>query len=599
MATRRPARLAQNRHGTFCLRWIVPKRLRDAQRKPTEVRVSLRTRDLQRARILAMEVNLAFERLRAVSSQIDPRDLLQQMNMQVGRVKFEIKDEKDLALLGALFKDHPELKDKFMDALQPKDGAAPAVDDLVRSLAAAVVSATGSPQAGSAVVPVLLIDAIDKFTDNRAVLAKNRRSTATEKRRTLDLLLEYLKRGRIDTSKMFVHELGRRVLLDFVSAYSNRDGKAKAEADANKLEAVKKDPATKSKGGRPPKSPEGLASQTITKAIGHLDEFCVYAVAASMMASNPIDQNFNDSIEGLRKSASQERKGNNYLPFSACELRLIFDPESLLAENSKADYFWCPLLGLYSAARLGELVTLSTDDVHVDPESGVLVLRIEERDEDDRKVKNQKSIRSVPVAQQLVDLGFTDYVDHVRGLGGTMVFPHLRPGATREDGPSKNQSRRFSEYLTKLKLTNPRLVFHSFRHTGINTMLGRGVPMMDSELIAGHAAQDAILARERIPGAMQRSRGSTQQSTYSTPEKFFEPGEPMMARLKRHIDSTLFFDLDHAGLACAAEIVRQNTTASTVGTKKVFKSGWNRNAKNHSQEMLGLLKACRSKTTAG
>lgn len=604
MATRRPARLAQNRHGTFCLRWIVPKRMRDAQGKPTEVRVSLRTRDLQRARILALEINLAFERMRAMSSQIDPRDLLQQMNMQVGHVKFEIKNEKDLDLLGALLKKNPELKDKFMDALQPKDGIAPAAEDLIRSLAEAIAGGSGRPHANGAVVPVLLTDAIDRFASSRASLAKNLKSTSGEKRRTMDLLLRFLKleflKGKgPDPSGMYTHDLRRKQLIDFVTAYSLKEIPQELTTSASPKGNSKGGEESKSKGGRPSRSQESLASGTVSKAIGHLEEFGVYSVASEMLIANPVDDAFHKAVAGLKHGASEDKKNNHYKPFSAANLRQILNPELLLAFNTKADYFWCPLLGLHTAARLGELVTLSINDVRRDDDSGVLTLRIEEREDDGRRVKNKNSIRLVPVSQQLIDIGFEKYVDHIRELGGSMLFPHLKPCATREADPSKNQSRRFADFLNSLEITDRTLVFHSFRHTAVNTMLGRRVPAMDAELIAGHASQNPTLNFERTAGGARRSWSSTQKTTYSHPTEFEEPGERLMTRLKRHIDSALVFDLDYDGLRCAAEIVRQKTTASTVGSKTVFKSGWHANSKVHAREMMEKLKACRSKTAAG
>ena len=63
----KPARLTTNRHGTISLRWIVPVRLRDEHGRPREVRISLRTRDYLRARILALEFNLALERYKAMT----------------------------------------------------------------------------------------------------------------------------------------------------------------------------------------------------------------------------------------------------------------------------------------------------------------------------------------------------------------------------------------------------------------------------------------------------------------------------------------------------------------------------------------------------
>ena len=225
----------------------------------------------------------------------------------------------------------------------------------------------------------------------------------------------------------------------------------------------------------------------------------------------------------------------------------------------------------------------------------MLVFRIREDEESGRRVKNRNSERIVPVSRRLIEIGFWDYVEHVHTLGAVALFPHLKQGATRASDPSKNQSRQFAEYLTDLGITDEDLVFHSFRHTAITTMLGRGVPSMDSELIAGHAAQDLAMRAESISGA-RRSWSATQASTYAHATHFEEKGEPLLKRLQRHIDNALDFNLDYPGLRCAAEIVRKNTTKQTRDDVAVFKSGWHTNAKNYAQQMLEELR--RSRTVA-
>ena len=491
MATRRPARLAQNRHGVFCLRWIVPKRFRDAEGKPREVRVSLRTRDPQQARILAMQVNLAYERVSAMTSKFDPRQMLVPWTLSVGGVTMGINGEKDLEGFNSFLREHPEIKQAILKQLEQgvaPEQAATMLKELVRIQNDAAATAglkaqlapdesTQRPPAG--VKPVKLVDALNAYCNSRQTHAGNRDTTVAEKRRTMGLLLEFLRKPdpeidlTVDVTKILTHEVERDQFVDFIGYYTEQG-------------APKRRASEGAKGGRPTSSPKGLAARTVIKAVGHLKEFCTYAVAKKMMTINPIDDAFEESIDGIRKKAATARKHNNYKPFDANGLAKIFDPETHLRFNSAADYFWAPLLGLFTVARLGELVTRTIDDICVDPSSGLLVLRILEETGED--LKNENSERMVPIAQPLLDLGFARYVDHVRALGGTALFPHLKEVKTRDDDPSKNQSRQFSKYLKKIGLKRHDTVFHSFRHTSITVLHVRKVPMKDSELIAGHAA---------------------------------------------------------------------------------------------------------------
>lgn len=168
MATRRPARLQLNRHGMFSFRWIVPTRLRDEQGKPREIRVSLRTRDARHARILAMSVNLALERMCALTSKIDPRDLLQQMTLQAGDLKIDIKDLNDLNLFNELLKAQPQLK----DMLEKAAGSLSDPEALVRTLSQSVIKAAGQPAHGS-IKPKRLHPSIVEYIATREGLSRN------------------------------------------------------------------------------------------------------------------------------------------------------------------------------------------------------------------------------------------------------------------------------------------------------------------------------------------------------------------------------------------------------------------------------------------
>jgi integrase len=599
LAARRPARLARNRHGTFCLRWIVPVRFRDASGKPREVRVSLRTRDPLHARILAMEINLAYEKVLQMTSKIDPRQLLGSWTLKAGDFDLTVKDEDDLASFNSFLSTHPDIRQAILKKIEQgmsPDQAASLFQDLLNSRpgsgAAAPAALDGPPlvnnpmvSAGAApagVIPVKLLDAIDNYAGTRESLSGNRGRTAAEKRRTMDVMVEFLELCEYDIRKTFVHQIGRVQCLDFIHHYTSRGGKAPAVSPASKAP----------KGGRPPKAATGLAARTVIKAVGHLKEFCNFAVAKQMMLSNPIDEAFESSIDGIRKKASVARKNNSYRSMSTDELQKIFQPETHLSFNSAADYFWGPLLGLFTGARLGELMTRSLDDIRVDPRSGLLVLRI--FDQTGEQLKNRNSQRLVPIAQRLLDIGFGRYVEHVRSLGSTRLFPHLKEAQTRESDPSKNQSRRFSQYLEHIGLKEGDLVFHSFRHTVITVMHVGGVPMMDTELIAGHAAQDLVREIDNANGGGRRSWSATQPTTYIHADAYERDGQSLMTRLKGHIDKTLDFDLDYKGLTCAAEIVRAHTTVAKEAGKPVFKSGWHTNAKQVTEDMVARLKTCRS-----
>jgi integrase len=165
------------------------------------------------------------------------------------------------------------------------------------------------------------------------------------------------------------------------------------------------------------------------------------------------------STEGLKpkRDAEVERRG-----MTADELRLIF--KRLAAEREAAPHkFWIPALAAYTGARAEELCQLRTEDViEVD---GVTCLNLTRFDPTGRAVKgkrfkNRQSERIVPVHPELLDTGFRAYVDECDPAG--RLFPALTPGA--RGNHSHNFSKWFGRFMDSIGLSNPSLVFHSFRH---------------------------------------------------------------------------------------------------------------------------------------
>lgn len=98
----KPTRLTKNRNGIFSIRWIVPVHLRERGDARREVRFSLRTTDPRKARILALEFNLALERLRAtMTKDSDPRAGVTPLALKFGPagLKADIQSENDAVCL--------------------------------------------------------------------------------------------------------------------------------------------------------------------------------------------------------------------------------------------------------------------------------------------------------------------------------------------------------------------------------------------------------------------------------------------------------------------------------------------------------------------
>lgn len=155
---------------------------------------------------------------------------------------------------------------------------------------------------------------------------------------------------------------------------------------------------------------------------------------------------------------------------------------------------------MHLGIRLGEIVRTKLADIGQD-DSGLWYL-----DVDDEVSKNDNNRRRIPITDPLIELGFLNYVEHVRCLGATRLWPHRdfdTPTAQRP--PTKNQSQAFRAYFSKVGLDDPRLVFHSFRHSAVTALLDHGTPLHISMQICGNEAQDQAVRTGLIRPSVARS----------------------------------------------------------------------------------------------
>jgi integrase len=132
---------------------------------------------------------------------------------------------------------------------------------------------------------------------------------------------------------------------------------------------------------------------------------------------------------------------------------------------TRDDQFWLPLLGLFHGNRLEEFAQLYREDVL--KADDVWTIRI--HDEGDRQVKNEQSVRSVPLHSELLRLGFLEYVAATAPNQQDRIFPGLRPGGA-DQKLGYYYSKDFSRYRGQIGLKRKGLDYHSFRH-GLNTKL--------------------------------------------------------------------------------------------------------------------------------
>jgi len=182
-----------------------------------------------------------------------------------------------------------------------------------------------------------------------------------------------------------------------------------------------------------------------------------------------------------KKQATYERR-----PFTNDELAMLFSTSEFTTRRFRFPHeYWLMPLGLFTAARLGELCQIALDDfVSVD---GIDCIAInDERPE--QSLKNDNARRLVPIHSQLVTLGLLSYVENLRQKGETRLFPEL----TLEPTTSHEASKWFGRYRRRAGVTaKQETVFHSFRHGFITFLLDHEQGISEHQIapIVGHEAK--------------------------------------------------------------------------------------------------------------
>ena len=203
-------------------------------------------------------------------------------------------------------------------------------------------------------------------------------------------------------------------------------------------------------------------------------------------------------------SKQRKRKGKRgYLPFNGAELHTLFESveyrDNLFRTGAQ---YWIPLIGLYTGARINEIAQMYVVDIVVSEEGIRCFHIIDTEDEDERDgelddapprweeavktVKTEAARRLVPIHPKLIEIGLDLYIDHIKSLGHTRLFPELT--YEPKSGYGRIPSRTFREYTKRYGVYRERKkVFHSFRSTLNGTLQKNGMELERRDRLFGHA----------------------------------------------------------------------------------------------------------------
>lgn len=236
----------------------------------------------------------------------------------------------------------------------------------------------------------------------------------------------------------------------------------------------------------------GVKPTSISQCLANLHSLFNVAIGEAWIEINPAK---GVKLEVKKKGAKAARP-----PFDVATLNNIFSnriytesyrPGAGIGEAA----YWLPLLGLFTGARIEELVQLTPDDIYEEMyrdsagmENKVWVVRITESEESGQSVKNFQSVRRIPLHSEIISRGFVDYVQSKRGQ--RRIFPGMK---LNKHGV---ESHMWSQWWIRLVRnecypTSPKMVFHSFRHTFKDVCRECGIRKEVADAMQGHSEGDS------------------------------------------------------------------------------------------------------------
>lgn len=220
--------------------------------------------------------------------------------------------------------------------------------------------------------------------------------------------------------------------------------------------------------------------QTLSKAVvkrnfNLVSSFFTFAVELGLISDNPALKVKPPKI--TKKTEVEEDRG-----FSPEEVSKLFKLPLFNKPTEPKKYgltsYWVPLLCRYTGARSGEILQLRKADITVDPD-GIHYINV--RRGTGQYVKNNSSLRHIPIHDHLIELGFLDYVSKA----DEWLFPEVPLDRYGSKVPY------FTKWWKKviedqgIEVAQPT---HAFRHTFKTELRTIGTSDKVNDSITGHAS---------------------------------------------------------------------------------------------------------------
>ena len=237
-----------------------------------------------------------------------------------------------------------------------------------------------------------------------------------------------------------------------------------------------------------------ISTRTVNNNLGYVSSFMSWCVI-----NGYVDINVFQGMKLKIKVREQDERDR----FTEEEIKQIFNKKNYIeyteVEKGKWEYYWIPLISLFTGMRCNEICSLYLDNIRVikgnHREQRWCFDILEEPSRPDKHLKTLSSRRMIPIHDTLLDLGLIEFVEILKKRQPTRqrLFQELPYG---EGSYIRNVSRFFNQrYLPKLGLKTDKKSFHSIRHTVIDHLKQKGIDVSYINDLVGHHSGNIDLDR--------------------------------------------------------------------------------------------------------
>lgn len=227
-----------------------------------------------------------------------------------------------------------------------------------------------------------------------------------------------------------------------------------------------------------------LRTATIYRHMQDFQRICVCFRKKGLLSSNIMEAHIWDSKELERRVILEE--DNDRLTWCGKLDGLFRSPifQDKLEEVGDP-LFWAPLVAVHMGLRSEEILQLHVTDVQVLDGIPCIVLR----KGPGQNLKSLAARRTVPIHENLLELGFLKLVALRERDGETHLFPWLERSQSKKTF-TESFSKRFTRYRQENAIYDRQRDFHSFRTTFNHRLIEAECPDTQRRGLMGHVERD-------------------------------------------------------------------------------------------------------------